>query len=121
MVACPRRAPEECGFGGQVGALRLLFAQNRAGSKVGEPSLERGNDSLSPISHVQALQNHADVAFHGRLCNSERVGDPFVCLSANHESENLTFAWAQIGVGRTIGQASRDGRGEITASRVNAA
>lgn len=63
---------------------------------MNQPALQRSDDCLGAIGHVEAHENHADVTLDRRLGDAEIGRDLFVALAADDEIEHLALARAEV-------------------------
>src|SRR5271157_4854890 len=64
---------------------------------MSQPSLERGDYSLSAIGNIKAHENRADVTLHRCLGNSEGNANLLVALACHHQRQNLSLALREGG------------------------
>ena len=59
-----------------------------------QPALQRSDDRLRTIVHIQAAEDSADMALHGCFGNAERLCDVLVAFADDQQTQHLKFARA---------------------------
>ena len=66
---------------------------------MNESALQRSDDCLRPVTHVEAQEDDADMAFDGGLHDAELGCNLLVALPAGNQLEHFEFARAEFRVG----------------------
>jgi len=65
-----------------------------SGLQMHQPALQRSDDRLRTIVHIQAAEDSADMALHGCFGNAERLCDVLVAFADDQQTQHLKFARA---------------------------
>ena len=65
---------------------------------MNQAASQSSENCLRPVGHVQLLEDHADVAFHGSFGDPQQGCDGFIAASLRNQLQHLPLTIAQHGM-----------------------